>query len=706
MSLSRLLGALAVVVTGIALIVLARAASLPTTHVQAMDLSTPGPTPTHQKLPIGIEIPLGRYSEPADPSPELVGDGSPAPSVLSGTSPAMGTNFDGVGMELDSNLYVYAPPDTHSATGLDRIVEVTNGHVAIYDKSGGLIAGGDTGVGAVSLNDFCGSAGPPTEDGCYDPKVIYDQASDRFVAVVLQGKTAATSKLHVMVSKTSSPANLTSDWDKFSHSASANIGGTDGWFDYPGLGVSPDAVVVTGNMFPDAGVFLGTKIRIFDKAELYDGDATATYQDIDNTSAIVGFSIQPAHHLSSPPSGTFYLLSRWNPTYLAVWALTGVSASPVLSGTLVATSDQGTCVPAAPQMGTSKEVDTVCPRMMDAVWRDGSLWGTLTGSDATNSRAVVQWFEIETNGYPSAAPSLRQHGAIDGGVEEFIFMPSISVDANGNAAVTYSQSSSSRYPEMRYTARRAGDSLNAMRDPVVAKTSVSFYDDFGDAPERWGDYSSTVIDPSDGSFWISHEYVKVAASGAEDDGRWGTWHANFTFALTSTVYLPVVLNNYDPSELLRNGNFDTGLWTPWQTLESPTLDDQVYNSASYSARLAGRNNVDSDYVAQEVTVPSNATEVTLDFWYRVSGNDSSAPEDFMCVEILDSGFSTVLLGIDCLDLYAQPQNQWTNYQYAISGAELTPILGQTVFVSFQGWTDATNPGTVWVDDVSFQVTSR
>jgi hypothetical protein len=142
------------------------------------------------------------------------------------------------------------------------------------------------------------------------------------------------------------------------------------------------------------------------------------------------------------------------------------------------------------------------------------------------------------------------------------------------------------------------------------------------------------------------------------------------------IYLPLVANNYDSSELLQNGNFDTGAWTPWQTVESPGLDDQVYRSASYSARLAGRNDVDSDYVVQEVTVPANATEVTLDFWYRVSGNDPSPPEDFMCVEILDSTASWVLVPIVCLDLYLEPQDQWINFQYVFTGAELTPLLGE------------------------------
>ena len=493
-------------------------------------------TPTPTAPATGIEAPLGRYSEPVS---ALDLGGPSAPSLQSGArAPAMGTNFNGIGMESDSSMFIHTPPDTNAATGLDRIVEVTNGHVAIYNKSGGLIAGGDIiGAGGVDLNSFC--APVLTAKGCFDPKVIYDQAADRFVAVVLDGSTSSDSWLHIMVSKTSSPANLTTDWDKFVHSASTTTLPDPAWFDYPGLGVSPDAVVVTGNMFNDSSFFQGTTIRVFDKAELYDGDASATYVDIIRNPVSGGFTIQPAHHLSAPPSGTFYLFQRDFSSQLAVTALTGVPSSPAVNVSFLPTADQGLCVSDAPQKDTSKKIDTVCPRMMNAVYRDGSLWGTLTGSNSSNSRAVVQWFEVKTNNFPSSTPTLRQHGAIDAGSGENTLMPSISVDACKNAALTYTQSSSSRFPEMRYTARTAFDPLSSMQSPVVAKTSVSFYDDFSSGPERWGDYSSTVIDPSDGSFWITHEYARVLATGGGNNGRWGTWHANFGFVCPSFPDVPL-----------------------------------------------------------------------------------------------------------------------------------------------------------------------
>ena len=110
-------------------------------------------------------------------------------------------------------------------------------------------------------------------------------------------------------------------------------------------------------------------------------------------------------------------------------------------------------------------------------------------------------------------------------------LASISIDGCGNAALTYTQSSSVRFPEMRYTGRLAAEALDTMQTPVIAKDSAFFFDDFTSSGgrERWGDYSATFIDPSDQSFWIAHEYARIAASGGGNNGRWGTWIANFSF---------------------------------------------------------------------------------------------------------------------------------------------------------------------------------
>ena len=162
--------------------------------------------PTPQGPPPGIEVPIRRPIEPVAPLDE---NAQPVESLVTeALAPTVSSGFDGIGQEIDGDGFIHSPPDTHAAVGPDRIVEVTNGHVAIFNKSGGLIAGGDTGGGAVDLDGFCSGE----VNGCFDPKVIYDQEGGRFVAVALELNVAGeadSSFLHIMVSKTPSPGNLT-----------------------------------------------------------------------------------------------------------------------------------------------------------------------------------------------------------------------------------------------------------------------------------------------------------------------------------------------------------------------------------------------------------------------------------------------------------------------------------------------------------------
>ena len=173
----------------------------------------------------------------------------------------------------------------------------------------------------------------------------------------------------------------------------------------------------------------------------------------------------------------------------------------------------------------------------------------------------------------------------------------------------------------------------------------------------------------------------------------------------TTICLPVVVNEHDRSELLVNGDFDTGSWSPWQTFTevgAPALVQEQSHSPPYSARLGG--SVDTgDFVSQLVTVPADATELTLNYWDRTSAGDGDS-YDHICIEIVNSAFDEVLTG-NCFSLHdVQPQDQWVERNVVISGAELAPLLGQTVYLSFNVHNDDANPGTVWVDDVSLRVT--
>lgn len=107
-------------------------------------------------------------------------------------------------------------------------------------------------------------------------------------------------------------------------------------------------------------------------------------------------------------------------------------------------------------------------------------------------------------------------------------MGSIAQDADGNMGLAYSASSSTINPAIRFTGRLVSDTLGEMD-----RTEGSIIEGTGSqvtppgAPrqnERWGDYTSTNIDPVDDcTFWHVNEYYD------NDGGDWQIRVGSFRF---------------------------------------------------------------------------------------------------------------------------------------------------------------------------------
>jgi hypothetical protein len=101
-------------------------------------------------------------------------------------------------------------------------------------------------------------------------------------------------------------------------------------------------------------------------------------------------------------------------------------------------------------------------------------------------------------------------------------MGSIAMDQGGNIALGYSVSSKTTFPSIRYAGRRADDLLGTL--PAGEATVI----DGGGSQtlaERWGDYSSMNVDPTDDcTFWYTNEYIP------DDTGLWSTRIAAFSFS--------------------------------------------------------------------------------------------------------------------------------------------------------------------------------
>ena len=171
--------------------------------------------------------------------------------------------------------------------------------------------------------------------------------------------------------------------------------------------------------------------------------------------------------------------------------------------------------PGAPQMGTAVTLDTLASRIQNAVYRNGEIWLALTSDPDSDSKSEVVWQRIATNGGSPSAPTVTDAGFIDGSDgNEWTFMPAVSVNVLGDAAIVYSQSFTDQFPDMRYVTRAAGDAAGTFQASMVAATSPGFYSAFfTPANDRWGDYAAAVVDPDDDqTFCVAQEKVLAAAS--------------------------------------------------------------------------------------------------------------------------------------------------------------------------------------------------
>jgi len=178
-----------------------------------------------------------------------------------------------------------------------------------------------------------------------------------------------------------------------------------------------------------------------------------------------------------------------------------------------------------PQQGTSVKLDTLGDKIMTPVVyqnRGGteSLWADQTVlENYPNGPTAVRWYQFDVTGGNFPATAVQQQSWDNTSDGLWRWMPSIAVDQNGNTAIGYSTSSTTIFPSIRYAGRLAGDPAgNLAQGEAVMFPGVGFH-----GGVRWGDYTRTEIDSSDGvSFWHINQYAQ--------SGTWHTRIGKFGFA--------------------------------------------------------------------------------------------------------------------------------------------------------------------------------
>jgi len=407
-------------------------------------------------------------------------------------TPALISNFQGV-IRGDAGSWSY-PPDTCGAAGPNHFVEVVNRNFAVYNKS----------TGDELINILLGSFLPGSNG---DPRVLYDQYSDRWFIIVAD----FISQIYLAVSMSDDP---TGSWFKCNFVVSQ---GSDAgkWPDYPTLGVDVDGIYIAAYMVGGS-----SKMSIFglDKAPLIApnpslGDIYA-FRELPWEGAI-----QPVHAFDT--SEGEYFVSRMSSTSIRIRRLTNLLTDPILTELGYATIPSHSEPPDAPALGSTTPLDTVGHRLMNAVYRDGYIWTAHCIN--VGGRAASRWYKIDVFN-----TTLADYGTIEDSAMYYYF-PSIMVNAGGDVVMGFSGSHSGQYAAAYYTGRLANDPPGVMAPPVLLKAGEASYnliDGYG--RNRWGDYSLCSLDPTnEQTLWTIQEYAHSHNESGEN--RWGTWIGELAF---------------------------------------------------------------------------------------------------------------------------------------------------------------------------------
>jgi hypothetical protein len=492
------------------------------------EVEPPEPMPENMPVPAGAPVSMEKSQSKALDAPKALAS-SPAPSA----------SF------LASDDTGRLPPDTHGAVGLNHLMVVHNGRVRIQNRTGGVIS-------SVSLIGFW-AALPNAPTDVFDPKVLYDPYANRWMLTAAAERRSAGSSVMMAVSQTSDP---TGNWNVYRVDADS----TDlRWADYPSIGFNKDWIVVQMNMFPisetDTTLSFISHLYVFNKANLYAG-GQGLYTLIKAPN--LGGTIVPAI-THDPLVSTLYLLQNWNGSsggsgYLGLYRITGAVGAEVLNvangtfPTLVGTPNPwSSSTPEvsgstdfAPQLSSTLKVQNNDSRIQNLVYRNNSLWGVHTvflPAGSSPSRSAIQWWELSTTG------TVKQRGRIDDATgNTFYAFPSLAVNRDSDVLIGYSRYSPSQFVSGNYSFRAGTDPLNTLRDDTVLRAGDATYYRTGTATpprNRWGDFSSTVVDPAnDKDMWTIQEYAATPSGGSD---KWATWWGRVS--LTSTSAPPTIQIN-------------------------------------------------------------------------------------------------------------------------------------------------------------------
>lgn len=457
-------------------------------------------------------------------------------------------NFAGINVNQGGGS---TPPDTILAVGPQSVVQGANDAIRITDKSGTTIAGPQQFPSLFSPNFSAG-------DFFSDPYVVFDEQANHFYLCILEiNSTAAFADLDFAASNSANPTSLNAgsgpgDWTVFRKITAVREGSSTGLPDFPKMGWNADGVFITFNQFDTStGSFLHTQILSISKASInsHIGQSLPTlnlgndmFQAVDPNV----FTLIPARMHGSTPGGPEFFVTTGGQS--PVNTIDVVSATNLLSSTPQFKTASIGVAPFTAASVVPELTDKIDNRMLSADWNNNQLVATHTVSVPGDSLNHVHWYQFDTGAVGTGGtPALKQQGDISNRGHNDMY-PGIAINNNGDIGLSFIESASSgttvsQTPSMFVTSRLAGDPPGTMQPPVLAKAGVLGAPIGGN---RGGDYSGTVFDPVNGTFWSANEFT----AGSNSTDNWGTQIANYTIPTAAAPVSPPSIARLNQTQVL------------------------------------------------------------------------------------------------------------------------------------------------------------
>jgi chitodextrinase len=437
----------------------------------------------------------------------------------SGTPPRVGTSFLAATL-ADSNL---VPPSPMGAVGPGQILMVVNGRVRTFTRSG--VADGALNM---SSDVFFNSVRNAARTG--DPSVIYDRLAQRwFVTMITVGVTP--NRILIAVSNGPTITNLSSfTFFQFRQDSVGGGGLDNGQFaDYASTGVDKHALYVGVNIFTaDLSTYARSTVFVVNKTNLLAGNLTVTaFRGI----AFPGFDGPFAPHgvtNMDPDSTEGYFIGTSVNRFgeLRILRVTDPGGVPSITPLNLVTPLSTRFPVNVPARGSVAPLDRIDDRLSNAtivINPDGtrSLWtahaiGVTQAGVALNAkdRSAMRFYEItDLTGTPAVAQSGTLYDSASSNFKHF-WVGSIATSGQRHTILASSYAGTADYAGIAIAGRFAGDTVGTLSPALNLLPGVAAYNvTGGSAPQRWGDYTNVVVDPTDNmTMWAFQEYTNATNS--------------------------------------------------------------------------------------------------------------------------------------------------------------------------------------------------